>query len=92
MIILGVVPEVDPLPATIDLQLGDTLIFATDGITEAENDLEEEFGWERLEQYLAGHREMPLPKLVSGLVDAVESFSLGCEQSDDRTVLAFRVR
>jgi serine phosphatase RsbU (regulator of sigma subunit) len=92
MIILGVVPEVDPLPATIDLQLGDTLIFATDGITEAENDHEEEFGEEGLEDYLVRSGGAPLAQLVSGLVDAVESFSRGCEQSDDRTVLSLRVR
>jgi sigma-B regulation protein RsbU (phosphoserine phosphatase) len=91
-LILGAFPEVDPWPATIDLQRGDTLIFATDGVSEALDDHGEEFGRERLEQYLADHREMSLLKLVNGLVDTVESFSRGCEQSDDRTVLALRVR
>ena len=91
-LILGAFPEVDPRPATIDLQRGDTLIFATDGVTEALDDHGDEFGREKLEQYLADHREMSLPKLVNDLVDTVESFSRGCEQSDDRTVLALRVR
>ncbi len=91
-LILGAFPEVDPRPATIDLQRGDTLVFATDGITEARNDLGEEFESEGLEHYLAGHREMPPHELVNGLVDSVESFSQGCDQSDDRTVLAIRVR
>ena len=91
-IILGVIPEVEPQPATIHMQDGDTIIFATDGFTEATNDQEEEFGEERFELYLAGHREIPLSEFVSGLVNTVESFNRGCEQGDDRTVLALRVR
>jgi len=92
MIILGVAPEIDPRPATVHLQRGDTLILATDGITEAEDANGEEFETSRLEQYLAHHRDMPLQKLVSGLVGTVDKFTRGCEQGDDRTVLALRVR
>jgi len=90
-IILGVTPKVDPHPATIHLKSGDTIIFATDGFTEATNDQEEEFGEERLEQYLANHRDRPLSELVGGLVDTIENFNGQPEQSDDRTALAFRV-
>jgi serine phosphatase RsbU (regulator of sigma subunit) len=92
VIILGVVPEIDPRPATVNLERGDTLFFATDGITEARNDVEEEFETERLEQYLAGPREVPLRQLVTGLVDTVERFTGGCDQGDDQTILAVRVR
>jgi len=92
VIILGVVPEIDPQPATVNLEPGDTLFFATDGITEARNDLEEEFETERFEQYLADHREVPLEQLVTGLVDKVDRFTGGCDQGDDQTILAVRVR
>ena len=91
-LILGAFSEVDPRPATVHLRRGDTLIFSTDGITEAENDQGDEFERERLEQYLAGPPGMPLTELVSGLIDTVESFNSGCDQGDDRTVLALRVR
>jgi serine phosphatase RsbU (regulator of sigma subunit) len=90
--ILGVVSEIDLRPATVQLQPGDTLFFATDGITEARNEREEEFDEERLEQYLARHRELPLRRLVTGLVDAVEEFTGGAEQEDDQTILAIRLR
>ena len=33
-----------------------------------------------------------LLQLVTGLVDAVERFTGGCDQGDDRTMLALRVR
>jgi len=90
-IILGVVPEVDPQPATIHMQNGDTIIFATDGFTEATNDQDEEFGEKRLEQHLTDHRERALSELVDGLVDTIENFNGQPEQGDDRTALAFRV-
>jgi serine phosphatase RsbU (regulator of sigma subunit) len=92
VIILGVIPEIDLRPATVQLQPGDTLFFATDGITEARDERDEEFDEERLEQYLARHHELPLQRLVTGLVDAVEEFTGGSEQGDDRTILAARVR
>lgn len=92
VIILGVVPEIDPRPASVTLARGDTLFFATDGITEARNENDEEFDEARLEEYLAGHREVSLQDLVSGLLEAVEQFTGGAEQSDDRTILAVRVR
>jgi serine phosphatase RsbU (regulator of sigma subunit) len=91
-IILGVDPEIDPQPATVNLERGDTLLFATDGITEARDKDDEEFDEARLEQYLAGHREVPLRSLVSGLVDAVQQFTGGAEQGDDQTIFAVRVR
>jgi serine phosphatase RsbU (regulator of sigma subunit) len=91
-VILGIAPDIDPRPATIHLQRGDTLFFATDGITEARKADEDEFEVERFEQYLAHHRDVPLQTLVSGLVEAVENFTCGCEQGDDRTILALRVR
>ena len=90
--ILGVVPDIDPRPATVQLEPGETLFFATDGVTEARNERDEEFDEERLEQYLARHHELPLQRLVTGLVDAVEEFTGGAEQEDDQTILAVRVR
>lgn len=91
-IILGVVPEVDPQPATVNLERGDTLFFATDGVTEARNERDEEFDEERLEQYLASHHDMPLQSFVDGLVVVVEQFTDGAEQGDDRTILAVNIR
>lgn len=90
--ILGVVRDLEPKPAVLPLQPGDTVFFATDGITEARSADDEEFGSGRLEQCLAAHRRRPLPELLGGIVDDVERFTGGSGQSDDRTLLAFRVR
>jgi serine phosphatase RsbU (regulator of sigma subunit) len=92
VMILGVVPELDPQPAVVPLEAGDTVFFATDGMTEARDADDEEFGVERLELSLATHRGHRLPELLGGIVDDVERFTGGSEQADDRTLLAFRVR
>ncbi|MCP4902162.1 MAG: SpoIIE family protein phosphatase, partial [bacterium] len=92
LMILGVFPEIEPEPATIRLKSGDTLLFATDGITEAENELEEEFTTARLEHYLVDNQRLPLKRYVNKLVESVDHFTEGCRQGDDRTMLAVRVR
>ena len=42
--------------ATVDLRSGDVLVAFTDGVTEALNVAEEEFGEERLKELLRGSR------------------------------------
>lgn len=91
-LILGVMPKVEARTATVQLQQGDTLIFATDGITEAKGDGGEEFGLERLERFLEEYREMPLDEFAGELIGNVEKFSRGRDQDDDRSILALRVR
>ncbi len=90
--LLGILPGIDPDPATVMLEPGDTVLFATDGLTEARDVDDEEFGDRRLEDYLDQHRGSPLPELVAGLVTAVERFAAAAGLGDDRTILAFRVR
>lgn len=90
-LILGVMPDVDPRNATVALAPGDTLVFATDGITEARDASDEEYGVVRLERFLFENAGAPPPSLVAGLVRDVERYSAGCDQSDDRAILAFAV-
>lgn len=91
-IILGVLPEIEPVPASLRLESGDTLLFATDGITEAENESGEEFTTQRLQRYLEVQRGADLEELVTGIVESVDEFTGGCDQGDDRTMFAVRVR
>jgi sigma-B regulation protein RsbU (phosphoserine phosphatase) len=91
-IILGVVKEIIPVTARLPLQVGDTVFFATDGITEATNSYGEEFETIRLEKFLADHRDLSVNEMVDGLIDDVEFHSQNSKNNDDRAVLAFRVR
>jgi serine phosphatase RsbU (regulator of sigma subunit) len=70
---------------------GDTLALYTDGVTEAFNEAEEEFGVERLIAALRGHREQPVDAMVASIADEVRRFNPS-EQYDDITLIVAQRR
>jgi serine phosphatase RsbU (regulator of sigma subunit)/catechol 2,3-dioxygenase-like lactoylglutathione lyase family enzyme len=70
---------------------GDMLALYTDGITEAFNHAEEEFGEERLVEVLHRHRELPSTALLDAVVAEVRRFSPQ-EQRDDVTMIVAKCR
>ncbi len=77
--------------ATRDLELatGDTLLFYTDGWTEAATD-EEEYGIGRAAAALRRFRNRPLADLLAACRQDMEQFLDGAPRSDDLTLLALR--
>jgi serine phosphatase RsbU (regulator of sigma subunit)/catechol 2,3-dioxygenase-like lactoylglutathione lyase family enzyme len=73
------------------LQPGDLLALYTDGVTEAFNDREEEFGEERLIEVLDRRRDLPATALAAAVVDEVRRFSPQ-EQSDDITLIVAKCK
>jgi serine phosphatase RsbU (regulator of sigma subunit)/predicted enzyme related to lactoylglutathione lyase len=69
------------------LRAGDTLVFYTDGVTESFNEADEQFGEERLIDFVRHHRDLASPALLRSLVDEVRRFS-AAKQHDDITVVA----
>lgn len=90
--LLGLQEDIAVAESTQAVVSGDKVFLATDGVTEARNSDRGFYGKERLGQFLQTHRAMNTEDLVSALVANVSSFSVGIEQSDDQTVLAFSVR
>lgn len=76
-----------------ELQLcpGDVLVLYTDGVTEAFNDQNEEFGEERLIEVLRRHRTLSSKKLLDVIVGEVQRHSPR-EQQDDLTLIVARCR
>lgn len=70
---------------------GDTVVFYTDGVTEAFNADSEEFGESRLVEALRRHRDLPPQHLLTSLVDQVRQFSPH-EQRDDITILVAKCK
>ncbi len=87
---LGIVPGHEFNETEIRLDVGDALFFYTDGITEACNTTDDEFGEERLDNQLGTKRHSAMGELVDIVVKAVEAFAIGMEQFDDMTCLALR--
>ena len=76
----------------IDLVPGDALFLYTDGITEACNPVNDEFGEGRLDELLGGVPQQSSQEMVQSAVQAVEAFADGADQFDDMTCLSLRLQ
>ena len=89
--VLGLFNDWDCTMEERQLAPGDTLVFYTDGMTEASNESGEEFGIPRLIAALQRHREEPPCTLINSLLDEVRHFNPG-EQQDDITLIVAKIR
>jgi serine phosphatase RsbU (regulator of sigma subunit) len=72
------------------MEPGDLLALYTDGVTEAFDEAEEEYGEVRLVEALRRHAEKSPESMVATVVDEVGKF--GREQHDDITLIVARCR
>jgi serine phosphatase RsbU (regulator of sigma subunit) len=86
---IGLSPEEICELASEDLMAGDVLVFYTDGVTEAENRLGEEFGIERLSATVRSDSSLSAKDLMSGIYDAAADFC-GDDFNDDVTILVVK--
>jgi sigma-B regulation protein RsbU (phosphoserine phosphatase) len=89
-LILGAFQESAYAQGQIDLRAGDRLVMFTDGITEAVNREQEEFGEKRLVEACLSGRQLSAEVLHRSLFDIVTNFC-GGEFEDDATVLVVAV-
>jgi sigma-B regulation protein RsbU (phosphoserine phosphatase) len=74
----------------LGLTEGDIMVFYTDGVTEAENRQEEEFGIERLKQVIENSCQLSARTIRDGIHGAVRDFTDGLPQSDDITLIVVK--
>ena len=87
---VGLIPEAEFTSATVNLEPGDTLVLFSDGITEAMDPDEEQFGTNRLKEALAGQMDTSVEDLQRMILGSVENFARGARQADDLTLLLIR--
>jgi serine phosphatase RsbU (regulator of sigma subunit) len=85
---LGVAPEAAFEERESALGAGDRLFLFTDGVTEAANARDEEYGEERLTAYLLAHRASPHRELIDGVFEDVLRFCGSVRPRDDMTVMS----
>jgi sigma-B regulation protein RsbU (phosphoserine phosphatase) len=87
---IGILPDAVFREASVGFLPGDTLVLYSDGITEAANSFEEEFGMDRLIA-LVKEASRESPEALSGRIfGTVSEFTRGVAQYDDQTVLIAR--
>ena len=88
---LGLLPQADYQEEEVQLRPGDLVVLYTDGITEAFNPEEDEFGEERLTELLLRERHRSAREIFDAVMRAVDDFTAGAPQHDDLTLLVCKV-
>lgn len=89
---IGLVEEADFAEKTIELQQEDLLVMYTDGVTEAVNPKNQEFGRERLAKLSQQVNNIPVKKLILEIKKSLEGFSEGKPLVDDTTIVICRIK
>ena len=91
-VVLGMLPDLQYEHNTVTLAPGDTVVLYTDGVTEAMNAQEEEFGGERLHEVFVSAPPGDAQEANRAVFQAVKAFVGDTPQFDDITCLALRHR
>ena len=73
-------------------QTGDMLIMYTDGITEAKNPVNEEFGYERLQSIVQENAQKSVGQIQEALIEGLHQFTQVDEIQDDFTTMILKFR
>ena len=87
---VGAIGGIEFHEGKLHLDNGDTLVMFTDGVTEAMNINNEEYGEQRLEALLPTVASKNCQEIVSAVKNDVAAFVDNAEQSDDITVLVMK--
>ena len=90
-IALGAIPDFAYGEASVQLGPGDMVVFFTDGVTEAMNLSDEEFGLNALQALFADKEVRSAREAAEMILQAVSDFAGEASQFDDLTCLTLRV-
>ena len=88
---LGLLPPGLPYDTTaFTVEPGDCLILCSDGVSDAQNETDDEFGESRLTAIVREARNQPSAEIVSRVFDAIDQFAGAAPQFDDITLMVLR--
>ena len=86
-LVLGIMPGISYRQDVVTLEPGDIAVLYTDGVTEAMNLADEQFGESRLRAIFADRQPKSARAVSDAIFEAVHAFSGNAPQSDDITCL-----
>ena len=89
-VILGILPMAQYKETIAQMEPGDVLVMFSDGVTEAANPSDEDFGEERLGKLVESMRNRKASEIVEAIEVAVNEFTQGAPAADDITVVIVR--
>jgi sigma-B regulation protein RsbU (phosphoserine phosphatase) len=88
---LGIMQNAQYKERALGLNSGDIFLFYTDGVTEAKNEKDEEFGTGRLEKILLENRNLKAKEILNKIYQEVKEFTQGKPGQDDLTMIVIKV-
>jgi len=89
-LVLGVLDDYHFSENEINLNSGDLLLIYSDGVIDSLNTNGEDFGEDRLIHLIEANRDRMADEIISAIVESICSFSQGCEQFDDITLVVVK--
>ncbi len=89
--VIGLFPRAPYQEGSLVLENGDIFVGFTDGISEAMNPRDEEWGEERLLPAAAAEAEHPARDMIPHLMAAADRFASGAPQHDDMTLVVMKM-
>jgi sigma-B regulation protein RsbU (phosphoserine phosphatase) len=89
-IVAGLLPNVKYEQQDVMLRTGDLLAVFSDGVPEAEDAAEQEFGEARLQELLVTQSDKPLDNIITAVTGTVEMWIHDPESRDDLTLVLLR--
>ncbi|MGC9436030.1 MAG: SpoIIE family protein phosphatase [Methanomicrobiales archaeon] len=90
-IALGVLEEMVFESVQVALSPGDLVVMYTDGVTEAQNEANEEFGEDRLVEMVTRSRSLDAESVLDAIITAITDHAGTHPQHDDITLLVLKV-
>ncbi len=91
-LILGAFPNLNFVSAQIKISSNDVVVMYTDGLSEAMNLTEEEFGERRLVETVTRVRNESAQLICGTLIKNVRRHAAGAEEADDMTLVVLKAR
>lgn len=88
--ILGIMPMAKYTEARVKMEPGDVLVLYTDGVTEAVNPREEEFGEDHLMEFVNAMKDRNAASIMNAIHAEVTRFAESAPQGDDITVVVVK--
>jgi len=88
---IGLWPDLEYIGESIDNLHGHTLFLYTDGLNEAENSLQEQFGDKRLLNFFQNRSDEDCQQIINQMNATVSYFVGDAEPSDDLTMLCLKI-
>ncbi|MCE5309122.1 MAG: SpoIIE family protein phosphatase [Acidobacteriales bacterium] len=89
--VIGALPDLTYAQGNLVLEPGDILVGYTDGITEARNPGEEEWGEERLAELTRACAHLSAREMIQRILESVDTFAAGTPQYDDMTLVVLKL-